>query len=100
MNLKPSKIKTYIGFAIKSNKIKYGVDDIIKSNKTSLILFSDLLAESSCKKLQNFAEKTNSKVIKVSSNEFLELFDENYNIKAVAILDNNLANAINKEMTK
>lgn len=97
MNLKISKIKAYIGFAIKSRQIKYGVDDIIKQINCRLIITSNLLAESSSNKLKKFSEKTHCDIINFSNDEFLELFDGNQNIRAVAILDDNLAKAINKE---
>ena len=51
------KIKTYIGFAIKSRKIKFGVDDILKLKNAELIIVSDSLSESGMKKLEGFAER-------------------------------------------
>lgn len=97
---KHCKIKAYIGFAIKSRSIKYGVDEILKLKKSSLILLSDELANSSKDKVDNFAKKKNCEIIELPSNEFVELFDGNTNIKAVAVTDENLAKAIKKNMTE
>ena len=38
MEINTRKIKAYIGFAIKSRKIKFGVDDIIKLKNAELII--------------------------------------------------------------
>lgn len=93
-----SKIKTYIGFAIKSGKIRYGVDDILKLKNAELILVSESLADSGMKKLEGLAERKEIKLIKFSEEEFLELI-QNISIKASAILDKNLAEAIKKNLT-
>lgn len=93
-----SKIKTYIGFAIKSRKIRYGVDDILKLKSASLILVSESLADSGMKKIEGFAERKQIELIKFSEEEFLELI-QNTSIKATAILDENLAEAIKKNLT-
>ncbi len=100
MQAKHCKIKSYIGFAIKSGAIKYGVDDIVKCKKSKLILFSDTLAKSSTEKLLNFASTNKIDAIQIESDNFDLLFDGNVNIKAVAILDFNLALAIKKNMAK
>ena len=93
-----SKIKTYIGFAIKSRKIKYGVDDILKLKNAGLILVSESLADSGMKKLEGFAERKSIELKKFSEEDFLELI-QNTSIKATAILDENLAEAIKKNLT-
>ena len=90
-----SKIKAYIGFARKSRNIKFGVDDILKLKNSVLILVSDELAKSSYEKLQNFANKKGCEILTIESNSFSKLFDSE-NIKAVAVLDDNLAIAIKK----
>lgn len=99
MTLNHCKIKSYIGFAIKSRCIKYGVDDILKLKTVHLILSSDSLAKSSSEKLLAFANKKNCEHFKLSLNDFLQLFDGNENVKAVAIVDSNLASAIKKNIT-
>lgn len=97
MRINTSKVKPYIGFAIKSRKIKFGVDDIVKLKTVSLILASDSLSESGLKKLTGFASKKNLGVELIDAKDFEELF-QNINIKATAILDDNLAGAIKKNL--
>ena len=92
-----SKIKTYIGFAIRSRQIIYGVDDIIKRDFKGLVFMSNALAESSANKLKSHVTYAGGQVLSFEAEEFAELFGEN--IKAAAITDNNLAVAIKKNMT-
>lgn len=98
MNLEVNKIKTYIGFAIKSRSIILGVDDIAKSKKTHIILYSVTLGDSSKDKLIKFANNNKVEHYEFETQVFDELF-ENKNIKAIAITDKNLALAIKKNVT-
>ena len=98
MKINLSKIKTYIGFAIKSRKIKFGVDDILKLKNAHLIIVSDSLAESGLKKIEGFASRKSIEVIKFSEIDFQEVV-QNISIKATALLDQNLADAIKKNLT-
>lgn len=99
MNLQIDKAKTYLGFAIKSRAVKYGVDDISKCKKAELILVSDALQESSFNKITKFSMQNNIDLLKIGLENFENLLD-NKSIKAVAILDKNLAQAIKKNLTK
>ena len=92
------KVKTYVGFAIKSRKIKFGVDDILKLKNVDIIIVSDALAESGMKKIEGFASKKSCKIFKLDKIEFFELV-QNESIKAMAISDKNLADAIKKNLT-
>ena len=98
MKINTSKIKTYVGFAVKSRKIKFGVDDILKLKNTNLIMVSDSLAESGMKKLEAFADRKSVSLIKLSEEDFFEVV-QNISIKALAVLDVNLADAIKKNLT-
>lgn len=98
MNLQINKAKTYIGFAIKSRAIKFGVDDILKSRKCKLVLVSELLQESSFNKITKFCNQKNIDLLKIGLENFENLLD-NKSVKAVAILDDNLALAIKKNLT-
>lgn len=97
MNLQIPKIKSYIGFAIKSREITYGVDDIVKTKKSKLILASKELGESSLSKLKGFADSKNIEVILFDSADFAEVV-QNENIKAVSTENKNLAEAIKKNL--
>lgn len=94
-----SKIKAYIGFAQKSRSLIFGVDDILKSKKSRLILLSDNLAESSRAKLENYAKQKNIIIKVLKADDFYSLFS-NESIKAVAITNENLADAINKSLAE
>ena len=98
MKINTSKIKTYVGFAVKSRKIRYGVDDILKLKNANLIIVSDSLAESGMKKLEAFADRKSVSLIKLSEEDFFEVV-QNISIKALAVLDENLADAIKKNLT-
>lgn len=91
------KVKSYIGFAIKSRKIKFGVDDILKLKTADLILVSDSLAESGLKKIKVFALNKSITMRMLGEDQFNELI-ENTSIKVAAILDINLAEAIKKNL--
>ena len=92
------KIKAYLGFAKKSRNIIYGVDDIIKQIKRcEVILISDALASSSQDKLLSAAKKQNIKNYIIAENEFVQKLDNMF-IKAIAITDKNLSDAIKKEL--
>ena len=93
-----SKIKTYLGFAKRARKIVYGVDDIIKlKNFNCLILSSSNLAESSFDKLSKIAEKNNNKVYIIDAETFAQNIENEF-IKAIAITDKSLSEAIKKEL--
>ena len=98
MKINTNKVKTYVGFAVKSRKIRYGVDDILKLKNADLIMVSDSLAESGMKKLEAFANRKSLSLIKLSEEDFVEVV-QNISIKALAVLDINLADAIKKNLT-
>ena len=93
-----NKIKTYVGFAIKSNKVLIG-QSTIKSNKNKQI-YCILVCSSASENLvdlaKRVAEKNNCQAIVV---ENLEMLTHKEGLKIIAITDENLGNAIinNKE---
>lgn len=89
--MQTAKIKAYLGFAIKSRAIVYGVDNIEK-NKPQLIIYSANLA-SAKRRLENHAQKTKATIIMLDDKAFNELTN-NERIKALAVLSENLAKAI------
>lgn len=91
-----SKIKSYVGFAVKCGKVLYGVDNIENYKKTPyIILTSPLLSENSRAKLNKKIEDKEITVIEVD----LEAILPGRNCKALGILEKNLAKAI-KEAVK
>ena len=95
MELKTNKLKTYVGFAIKSKNIKFGTDEILKQKFLHLVIYSSQLQDSSKNKLTKFATQTNSKLIELEQNE-IDLVLNKTQIKAFAITDKGLADAIKK----
>ena len=65
MKINTNKVKTYVGFAVKSRKIRNGVDDILKLKNADLIMVSDSLAESGMKKVlipKSFCTKKKARI--------------------------------------
>ena len=92
------KIKVYLGFAKKSRNIIYGVDEIIKQiRRCEIILVSEALASSSREKLEFAAQKQKIKTYFLAENEFNTKLDSE-SVKAIAITDKNLSDAIKKEL--
>ena len=94
-NTQKNKVISYLGFAKKSGDFICGVDDIIRAKRSGVIIISDKLAESGRKKLINHAEKYKINWFEVGGEQMIELA-ENFNIKAFAVKNINLANAIIK----
>lgn len=92
-----SKIVAYVGFAIKSKNIIFGTDDIIKSKRVKIILLSESLSNSSKSKIENYAKQKNIEVKNFKAEVFNEIIN-NQNIKAAAITNESLADAINKSL--
>lgn len=91
------KIKTYIGFAIKSNHIIKGIDEVLKSKKrVGLALMSDELKANSQDKLIKWAETKGISLAHISQDIFNEL--NLVGVKVLGISDPNLITAIKKEL--
>ena len=82
------KIKSYLGFAIKSGNILKGVDQIIENKKIVYVVLYSSLAENSFSKLNKFVTDNNIKLIKVAD-EILPV-----GCKAVALTDQILSRGI------
>ena len=95
MNVILSKMKTYIGFATKSNSIKFGTDNILKAKHSKIILVSDEIADNGYQKITAFADKIGIKVAKLPKDIFAGLINKE-GVKAVSVTNENLADAINK----
>lgn len=85
-----NKIKTYLGFAIKSGSIIFGYDNVIKKiNKTKLIIVCSTANE---KTLLNI-NKLNKPTLKLKNNTLSEMLDRD-NVKVIAVANESLAKAI------
>lgn len=89
------RLFTFVGFAIKSHKIIYGVDNIVVSrHKPYLVIYSENLGDSSRKKLEEYLNK---KEIERCVFDIEELFPDR-NCKAFGITDKHLAEAVKSEI--
>jgi len=92
--LNTNKIKTYVGFAIRSRKIIFGYDNIVTYKKTqNLILVSSTVNEKVKGKINSFAENKNIKIVNLQGITVEELTDRD-NSKIISIIDESLSNAI------
>ena len=80
------KINTYFGFAIKKRSIIFGIDNILKSKNEMVVFVSNDLSINSCDKLKNIG--ISYFVID------MPMVLKNRGVKAVAVTDKNLAEAI------
>lgn len=90
MNL--TKIKTYYGFAVKSGKIVYGTDNILKA-KPLAIFISEAISENAKNKLKRMCDDYECCMINLDQSN-MENITTNQNIMAFGITDKNLAEAI------
>ena len=85
-----NKLKTYLGFAMKSGSLKYGNDNI--SKKARLIIISNDLSNGSLDKLIKRCNQNNVKVRTLNKELFSNLFKEG--VKVVSVENYDLSNAI------
>ena len=89
-----SKAETFIGFSIKSRKIVWGLDNVLKSRPTpKLIIACKTLTENSEKKLTTYATQKGVKVLKLID-KTLNMVVGRENCKVIALTDTNLAKAV------
>ena len=89
-----NKIKSYLGFAIKSNEIIYGFDNLNTTKKNiKLVLYYDSISEKSLKNLRYLANNKKWKMVKLVNTSLDELLNTN-NCKIVGITNENLAKVI------
>ncbi len=89
------KIVTYLGFAQKAGKVVMGADNITKKKKRyPLILICDSASERTKKEILNFG---GASVFEVSN--VAELTNKQ-GCKVIAVVDENLANAIINELSQ
>ncbi len=88
-----AKIKSYVGFAIKSNQVVFGVDNLeVFRKKLHLIIVSADIAEKSMNKLKVVSQNKNAEILVFS--EGLEDLTSRKNCKAIGITNFELAKAI------
>jgi len=84
---------TYLGFAVKSGNVIYGVDNIIsKANKVVIAVYDDRLSDNSLNKLNNTTLRNDIALYKSDIN--LDDLLNKTNCKAIGITSKDLAKAI------
>ena len=93
-----NKIKSYLGFSIKSGKIIFGFENILKSKKIPyIILISSTQNDKVTNKIIAFGKKEDIEVIKLNDQKLEDLVSRE-NCKVIGVLDFNLANVISDEL--
>jgi len=96
--LKEDKLKTYLGFSIKSNNIIFGYDKLFENKKNpSLVIICSTLNEKNTNKVIDFCEKNLIKFIKLNNYVLSDLLSRN-NCKVVGICEDNLSKVICNEI--
>ena len=96
--LKESKLKTYIGFAIKSNNIVFGYDKLFENKKTpKLVIVCSSLNEKNTNKIIDFCSSQNIQYYKLNEILLSDLTSRN-NCKCIGVCDDNLSNVICNEL--
>ncbi|MCL2862392.1 MAG: hypothetical protein FWE22_08290 [Firmicutes bacterium] len=87
-----SKIKSYLGFSIKANKIVYGLDNILQYRKRiHLLVICSSAGKGLTKNLNLYAEQ--KEITLIETKDLAKLLSKE-NVKAVGLTDKNLAKAI------
>ena len=88
------KIETYLGFCVRARKVIFGIDNIEKQRKGIRLLIADgELGKNSFKLMLQAQEKFNAPLL-ITENGVLGERLHRFGVKAVAIIDDNLASAI------
>ena len=89
-----SKVESYLGFCLRAGKVVFGVDGIEQQKRGVYLLIVDkAIGESSFKKLQKAREKLICPLIIAEKDKLSDMLYKPA-VKAVAIKDKNLAEAI------
>ena len=94
--MEKSKIETYLGFCIRSRKIIYGAEMIERQKRgVSLLVIDGAIGKNSLKSILQAQEKLACPLY-ITSEGMLGAWLHRPAVKAVAILDDNLASAMIK----
>ena len=88
------KCNSYIHFAVKANKVLWGLD-MIKTSKfiPYVIIYDKALGGNSKKQMEYYAQENEVELIEVEENYLNDLLKRN-NVKMIGIVDESLSNAI------
>lgn len=95
--MRKDKIKSYLGFSIRSGNVIFGSDKLFESSKLpKLFLICSTQNEKVTNKVLKYCENNNIKAIKLDSLVLADLIGRE-NCKVIGVLDLHLAEAIIKE---
>lgn len=94
-NIPINKIDCYIHFAVKSGKVIWGIDNLVRNNKKTvkIVLFDESLGQNSKKDLDRYLEQKNISALALPENYLNDLLRRE-NVRVLAITDNSLGDAI------
>lgn len=96
--MKENKLRAYLGFAIKSNKIIFGYDKLFEGSKNpNLVIICSSLNEKNTNKIFEFCRRMQIKYIKLRNYVLGDLISRN-NCKVISICDENFSNVICNEL--
>lgn len=87
------KIRSYLGFAARANKIIFGTERILMKKSVPVIVLGADAMQNTTKKILSYAERSDSPVVTLQEGTIEEIFKKR-NCKVVAVTDASLANAI------
>lgn len=89
-----SKIDCYVHFAVRSGKVIWGIDSLVKSRKRiKIVLYDCTLGQNSMKELEKYLNTNDVPSLQLPEN-YLNTLLKRENVKVLAITDDSLANAI------
>lgn len=95
--MKINKIKSYLGFAIRSGEIVFGSDNLfVSKKKCSLVLICSSQNEKVTNKVIRYCDEKQIEFVKLTDLLLSDLCGRS-NCKVIGVTDNNLANAIKNE---
>ena len=93
------KVKTYIGFAIKSGAVLWGLDNLIShSDKAKLIIYDSSLTANGVRKLDNLQSLRNIDCLRLDQEHILSELTGRDNVKLIAVTNADLADAIRQNI--
>ena len=90
---KKSKVRTFIGFAIRSGKFRIGANSIATLKKVCLMIVCKTASENTKKEAQKKSRKFGCKLL-ITESETLSELTHRENAKVMAITDEKLSQAI------
>ncbi|MEG1608888.1 MAG: hypothetical protein RR348_03395 [Clostridia bacterium] len=92
--MQTNKIDSYIGFAVKSRKVIFGLEMLLRARKPPfVVLYDESLGANSLKNMMFYCDTNNVVMLKISANHLNELL-QRQNIKILSIVDESLSKAI------